>query len=71
MLRNKSIAVKFFLGFFLTSAIAILLMMAVVYFAVKNHVINTRVDRLEIIHNIKLNSFKMLFTIWKILFLGF
>ncbi len=56
MLRNKSIAVKFFLGFFLTSAIAILLMMAVVYFAVKNHVINTRVDRLEIIHNIKVKQ---------------
>ncbi len=56
MLRNNSIAVKFFLGFFLTSAIAILLMMAVVYFAVKNHVINTRVDRLEIIHNIKVKQ---------------
>ncbi|MCI6474636.1 MAG: ATP-binding protein [Mucispirillum sp.] len=53
MLRNNSIAVKFFLGFFLTSAIAILLMMLIVYFTVKSNVINTRIDRLEIIHNIK------------------
>lgn len=56
MLRNNSIAVKFFLGFFLTSAVAILLMMVVVYFTVKSHVINTRIDRLEIIHNIKVKQ---------------
>lgn len=56
MLRNNSIAVKFFLGFFLTSAVAILLMMVVVYFTVKSNVINTRIDRLEIIHNIKVKQ---------------
>lgn len=56
MLRNNSIAVKFFLGFFLTSAVAILLMMVIVYFTVKSNVINTRIDRLEIIHNIKVKQ---------------
>ena len=56
MLRNNSIAVKFFLGFFLTSAVAILLMMVIVYFTVKSNVINSRIDRLEIIHNIKVKQ---------------
>lgn len=56
MLRNNSIAVKFFLGFFLTSAVAILLMMVIVYFTFKSNVINTRIDRLEIIHNIKVKQ---------------
>lgn len=53
MLRNNSVAVKFFICFFLTSAIAILLMMVIVYFTVKSNVINTRIDRLESIYNIK------------------
>ena len=56
MLRNNSIAAKFFLGFFLTSAAAILLMMVIVYFTVKSNVIKTRIDRLEIIHNIKVKQ---------------
>ncbi len=56
MLRNNSIAVKFFLGFFLTSVVAILLMMVIVYLSVKSYVINTRIDRLDIVHNIKVRQ---------------
>lgn len=53
MLHNSSVAIKFFLGFFFTSAIAIASIMVVIYLTVKNNVIDTKVEHLSIIHNIK------------------
>lgn len=53
ILRNRSVAVKFFLVFFLTSAVAVSLMMTIVYYTVEGHLLDSRVTRLGIIHKIK------------------
>ncbi len=53
MLRNNSIANKFFLGFFFTSAIAVISMMLIIYFSIKSNIIESKVKQLEVLHNIK------------------
>ena len=53
MLRKNSIANKFFLGFFLTSTLAVLAIMFAIFFSIKSSLINDKVRELEVLHNIK------------------
>ena len=53
MLRKNSIANKFFLGFFLTSTLAVLAIMLSIYFSIKNQIVEDKIRHLEVLHNIK------------------
>lgn len=53
MLRKNSIANKFFLGFFLTSTLAVLAIMFAIFFSIKSSLINDKVRELEVLHNLK------------------
>ena len=53
MLRNKSITNKFFLGFFLTSVIAVLTMMFIIYFSIKSSMVDSKIKQIEVLHHIK------------------
>lgn len=62
MLRKNSIANKFFLGFFLTSTLAVLAIMFAVFFSIKSSLIDDKVKQLKVLHNIKYKEIQGVFS---------
>lgn len=71
MLRKNSIANKFFLGFFLTSTLAVLAIMFAVFFSIKSSLIDDKIKQLQVLHNIKYKQLQGAFAHIQMPFLQF
>ena len=56
MLQKNSISSKFFLSFFLISALAVSAIILAIYFSIKTNIIDDKIGRLETIYTIKNNQ---------------